>query len=264
MDDAAEALAIARRVVADAVALVRGVAPARVTSKSNPRDLVTEWDTRVEELVRARLAELSPGVAIVGEEGGGDATGDRWVVDPIDGTVNFAHGLPLWAVTIALERGGAALAGVVSAPELGWEMWAARGGGAYCDGARLRVSAVDTLDGAMLASGFPYDRAETRTNFAEWDAMQCAAGACRRLGAASLDLALVARGMMDGYWEARLHAWDVAAGALMVEEAGGKVSSLTGGPYRSDHGALIASNGRVHDDIVRVLAEVGGLVRAHG
>jgi myo-inositol-1(or 4)-monophosphatase len=257
----ADELAIARRVVAEAAALVRGARPASIETKSNPRDLVTEWDHRVEERIRTRLAELSPGVPILGEEGGGAADGDRWLVDPIDGTVNFAHGLPLWAITVALERGGEPVVGVVDAPALGWTMWAARGGGAWTgDGERLAVSRIARLDQAMLASGFPYDRAETRHNFAEWEALQCKAGACRRLGAASLDLALVARGQLDGYWESRLEPWDVAAGALLVAEAGGRVTGLTGGRFAAAEGAAVATNGAIHEELLAALREVGGIV----
>jgi myo-inositol-1(or 4)-monophosphatase len=254
-----EALAIVRRVVAEACELARGAVATEIASKGhNPRDLVTEWDTRIEALIRARLDELSPGVPIVGEESGGDARGERWLIDPIDGTVNFAHGLPLWAITVALEADGRPLVGVVSAPALGWEMWGSRGGGAWWNGAPMRVSGTSALEQAMLATGFPYDRAETRHNFAEWDHLQCVAGACRRLGAASLDLALVARGALDGYWESRLQPWDVSAGALLVEEAGGTVTGLGGGRFHSDEGAAVASNGRIHDALLGALAAVGG------
>jgi myo-inositol-1(or 4)-monophosphatase len=257
-------LAIARAVVAEAARMVRGAQASAIATKSGPRDLVTEWDHRLEAHIRRRLEGATPEVAVVGEETGGEAAGERWLIDPIDGTVNFAHGLPLWAITIALERGGRPVVGVVHAPALGWEMWATRGGGAFvadssagADARPARVSATGPLGRAILATGFPYDLADSRGNFAAWEAFQCRAGACRRLGAASVDLALVARGWLDGYWESRLSPWDLAAGALLVEEAGGRVSDLTGGPFISDSGAAVATNGVIHEEVLAVLADVG-------
>lgn len=259
--DAAAALEIARTVAAEAAELLRGAEDqvGAVRTKSNLRDLVTEWDTRTEELIRARLGELSPDVPILGEEGGatGPAGGERlWLVDPIDGTVNFAHGVPLFGVSIALEVGDEPVAGVVRAPALGWEFAASLGGGATFGGAPMRVSSVARLDQAMLATGFPYDRATTSHNFAEWAHFQRTAGACRRFGAASLDLCMVARGWLDGYWESRLSPWDLSAGALCVREAGGTVTGITGGPFRSREGHAIASNGAIHEDILRELSRV--------
>jgi len=259
----ADALAVARTVAGEAAALLRGAIDhvGTVRTKSSLRDLVTEWDTRSEELVRRRLDQLAPGVPILGEEGGGRVAsgqgGTLWLVDPIDGTVNFAHGLPLWAVTIALEQDGQPVAGVVVAPALGWEFHAVSGGGAFLGERRLHVSAVTALDQAMLATGFPYDRATSpRNNFAEWQHMQRRAGACRRLGAASLDLCMVARGWLDGYWETRLQPWDLAAGALMVVEAGGRVTAPDGGPFVAASGDAVASNGAIHVDILAELAAV--------
>lgn len=261
MSEAADALEVARSVVASASELLRGAEDAifELRTKSNPKDLVTEWDTRTEEHIRERLAELSPGVPILGEEYGasGDVDGDAcWLVDPIDGTVNFAHGIPLYGISVALEVGGRSIAGVVAAPALGWLFCAARGAGATFNDAPMRVSATPALAGAALASGFPYDRAETRHNFAEWEHFQCVAGACRRFGAASLDLAMVARGWLDGYWESRLHPWDLAAGALLVEEAGGLVTGITGEPFASRAGHAVASNGAIHRALLTELAAV--------
>jgi myo-inositol-1(or 4)-monophosphatase len=233
----------------------------RIESKSNLRDLVTEWDTRAEDLIRRRLDELAPGVPILGEEGGesGDASADRWwLVDPIDGTVNFSHGLPLYSISIAFERGGAIEAAVVIAPALGWEFRAEIGGGAFLGDRRLAVSTIDSLEQAMLVTGFPYDRATTRHNFAEWEHFQIHAGACRRLGAASLDLCMVGAGWIDGYWETRLSAWDLAAGSLIVSEAGGRVTGITGGAFDPRSGAAIASNGAIHGELLAGLAEVDG------
>jgi myo-inositol-1(or 4)-monophosphatase len=205
LSDRHELLEAARAAARSAVDLLAGARPEHIRHKGSPTDLVTEWDVRSEELIRRVLAEHTPGVPVLGEEAGqGAGSGDaRWLVDPIDGTVNFAHGLPIWAVSIALEEAGQVVLGIVAAPRLGWWFEAVRGGGARDDAdAPLGVSATARLDQALLTTGFPYDRA-TRpdNNFAEWEHLQRRAGACRRLGAASIDLCLVACGLMVGYWE---------------------------------------------------------------
>lgn len=263
--EARDALAIARQVAGEAAQLLRTASgsTARTWSKSNPRDLVTEWDTRCEAMVRERLHALTPGIPLLGEEsgtGGLEHTGAaefRWLVDPIDGTVNFAHGLPIFSVVIALEQHGQPIAGVVHAPVLGWEFYAHEHGGAFMNGEPVHVSATDALERALLATGFPYDRATNpNNNLAEWDHFQRRAGACRRLGSASLDLCMVACGWFDGYWERRLNPWDVSAGALIVREAGGRVSSCTGAAFSSAAGELVASNGAIHQQILDELAFV--------
>jgi len=251
---------------ADAAAeLLAHARPADVRFKGNPRDLVTEHDLASERLIREVLAARAPGIPVVGEEGGADAdvgtTELRWLVDPIDGTVNFAHGLPLWSVSIALEDPAGPALGVVVAPVLGWRFWASRGHGAWAgaDAAadRLAVSACDHLDRALLVSGFPYDRAtHPDNNFAEWEHFQRHAGACRRLGCASLDLCMVARGWLDGYWERRLKPWDVAAGAVIVAEAGGRVTDTRGGRFDADSGEVVASTGGIHEALIAHLAQV--------
>src|SRR5262249_49343437 len=166
----------------------------------------------------------SPGEAILGEELGGRAAPEgTWIVDPVDGTVNFAHGLPLFSVSIAYEAGGAGLAGVVVAPALGWTFAAAQGRGAGGDRAAAppAVPARGTLAEPMVVTGFPYDRhVSPRNNFAAWEHLQRVAGAVRRLGAASLDLCFVAAGWLDAYWEFKLKPWDLAAGAVIATEAG--------------------------------------------
>ncbi|MGE0549575.1 MAG: inositol monophosphatase [Kofleriaceae bacterium] len=263
MDRELQRLLDAARAAAHAASdLLRTARPSEVRSKTDPRDLVTEWDLRSEQVIRDVLGQHVPEVPVLGEEAGwtgADRTSDlRWVVDPIDGTVNFAHGLPIWSVSIAAERNGQAIVGVVSAPALGWWFEAASGHGAFGnDGLRLAVSATPTLQRALLVTGFPYDRATTPdNNFAEWEHFQRTAGACRRLGCASIDLCLVARGRMDGYWERKLKPWDISAGALIVAEAGGTVTNTHGGTFRSDLGEVVASNGAIHEGLIRELGRV--------
>ena len=258
-------LAAARAAVRAASQLLQTARPEEIRSKDNPRDLVTEWDLRSEELIRTVLEEHAPGIPVLGEEAGqgagshgGAASGLRWLVDPIDGTVNFAHGLPIWCVSIAIEDRGTLLAGVVGAPLLGWWFEASRGGGAH-DGAGLplRVSTTQTIDRALLTTGFPYDRATSPVNnLAEWEHMQRVAGACRRLGSAALDLCCVARGWFDGYWELTLKPWDVGAGALIVQEAGGAVTDTRGGPFDPHAGEVVATNGAIHDGLIAELGRV--------
>jgi len=262
MYDLDDALAIARDAVRAASELLAGatgnIGPVR--TKSGVRDLVTEWDTRTEALIREHLHRAAPGVPILGEEAGASGGGDtrrRWLIDPIDGTVNFTHGLPMWGVCVSLEEDDEPVVGVVAAPALGWTFSARRGAGAFVNGEPLRVSTVTELSRAMLATGFPYDRATNPdNNFRQWQHFQRTAGACRRLGAASLDLCLVARGWLDGYWESRLKPWDLSAGAVIVREAGGAVTGIDGGPFRSASGHAVASNGAIHVEILEQLAAV--------
>lgn len=257
-------LALAARAARAASQLLRGVQPSQIRSKSNPRDLVTEWDLRSETTIREVLAES--GFPVLGEEGGHGAAGTaggathQWLVDPIDGTVNFAHGHPIWCVSIALEEiGQGPVVGVVTAPMLPWWFEAVRGGGARDGtGAPLAVSQITRLEEAMLTTGFPYDLATNpNNNLAEWAHMQRHAGTCRRFGVAALDLCFVAGGWCDGYWERRLSPWDIAAGALIVEEAGGKVTNTTGGPFDAHSGEALATNGAIHEGLVTELARVG-------
>ena len=257
-------LEVARAAAHEAAQLLAGARAADVRHKGNPRDLLTEWDLRSEATIRRVLGERTPGVAILAEEGGQlQPTGvdrERWLVDPIDGTVNFAHGFPIWSISIALEDALGAKVGVVFAPALGWWFEAERGGGAvmradaHAPATPMHVSAVPALVNALLTTGFPYDRATNpENNFAQWEHMQRTAGACRRLGCASIDLCLVARGWLDGYWERRLSPWDLAAGALIVAEAGGTVTNTRGGPFDPHIGEVVASNGAIHSELLAEL-----------
>lgn len=251
---ALEAARAARQILAGAADDI-----GEIRTKGSPRDLVTDWDHRSEEVIRRHLTEATPEIPILGEEGGETGGGGDllWLIDPIDGTVNFTHGLPLWGVCVSLERRGEPVVGVVLAPAMGWEFHAWQGGGAFMNGEPISVSRVTALADSMLATGFPYDRATNpANNFREWEHFQRTAGACRRLGAASLDLCMVARGWLDGYWETRLKPWDLSAGAIIVREAGGTVTGIDGGPFVSASGHAVASNGAIHNEILDQLAAV--------
>jgi myo-inositol-1(or 4)-monophosphatase len=254
-----ELLHIASIAARSAADLLRDARPEAIRDKGNPKDLVTEWDLRSEEAIRTVLAEHTPDIPVLGEEGGGAEAPRRWIVDPIDGTVNFAHGLPLWCISIALVTGNDIEVGVVYAPRLGWWFEAAAGQGARdATGAPLRVSTIDRIDRALLATGFPYDMATNPlNNFVEWEHMQKVASACRRCGSAALDLCMVAAGWFEGYWERHTKAWDVAAGVLLVREAGGRVTNTRGGTFELYAEDVLATNGAIHEGLVREL----GLVR---
>jgi myo-inositol-1(or 4)-monophosphatase len=222
-------------------------------------DLVTAADLAAEDAFRRLVAGRFPDHVVIGEEttaapGVRDAP-VQWIIDPVDGTTNFAHGLALFSVSIALRIDGAIVAGVVYDP-MGEELFTAeRGEGARLNGTRLAVSRTAMLVDAMLCTGFPYTIGEDRERQVRvFAAFLGEARAVRRLGSAALDLAYVAAGRFDGFWEERLHPWDVAAGVLLVEEAGGRVTGLDGAPFDLFAGHVLASNGAVHPlmrDVVR-------------
>lgn len=234
-----------------------------VDTKSAAYDLVTEYDRRAEELLVGRLATAFPDDEIIAEEGGSQAgTKARWYVDPLDGTTNFAHGLPMFCVAIGRVVDNRVDVGVVHAPVLGWTFTATRGGGAWCGERRLSVSINDALGSAMFGTGFPSDRATSPdNNFAQFVAVKPRVRAVRRLGSAALDQALVAAGTFDGFWEMKLKPWDLAAGSLLVEEAGGVATGWAGEPLSLTRGAIVASNGRLHAALLELLAS-GGLPAA--
>ena len=233
----------------------------QVSFKGSPTNLVTEMDARAEQLVSDRLRAAFPADAMLGEEGGARAgtSGRRWIVDPLDGTTNYVHGLPIFAVSIALEVAGAVVLGVIYDPNFDELFVAERGGGAFCNERPLRVSSTATLNESLLTTGFPYGVRETEdNNLREYAAFTVRAQAVRRMGSAVIYLAYVAAGRVDGYWELRLGTWDIAAGALIVEEAGGRVTDFTGGAFDLEAPRIVASNGRIHEEMLQVLQEVRG------
>ncbi len=238
----------------------------RVRAKGAGGDLVTEYDERAEAMLRDRLGALLPGATFVGEEGGGQAgEGLCWYVDPIDGTGNFAHGHPWFCVSIGLWRGDAPLVGVVHAPAMGLTVDGHRGGGVRREGAPARVSTTAKLEDALLATGFPHDRA-TRpdNNYRAYVALDASTHGVRRCASAALELAVVADGGYDGFWDLSLAPWDVAAAVLLVEEAGGRVTDLAGEPLRlRPRVEILATNGLLHDPLRHALAHARALPPIH-
>jgi myo-inositol-1(or 4)-monophosphatase len=223
------------------------------------KNLVTEVDKESERLIVEHLRSRFPDHDIIAEEGDylQSASPFRWIIDPVDGTTNYAHGYPWFCSSIALEQEGELVAGVIYNPVYDELFTAAKDGGAYLNGIRLSVSARSPLKNSLLGTGFPYDCAtDPANNFTNFVAFQKSARGIRRAGAAALDLAYVAAGRLDGFWELKLHAWDVAAGVLLVREAGGKVTTFDGSPYSVFNDRIVASNGRIHDEMVAMLASV--------
>ncbi len=225
--------------------------------KKGAIDLVTEVDVDIERAFRAVVAERFPSHAILGEEFGGTASapkGPCWVFDPIDGTTNFAHGLPIFCSSVALEIDGIGEVGAVYDPTRRELFTAERGGGAFLNGRPLHVSHARDMVDAMLVTGFPYDVHERVDEIVGlFGAFVGRARAVRRLGSAAIDLCYVAAGRLDGFWESDLKAWDIAGGALIVSEAGGTVTGLTGEPFSSRGGSVLASNGHLHDAMLDVI-----------
>lgn len=225
-----------------------------IDTKSSVNDLVTRVDKESETLIRSVIEDAFPADTIVGEEQGSQGSGtSRWIVDPIDGTLNFAQGLPFWSVSIAREVDGELTLGVVLDVPNGDLYTAVKGGGAYRNGRPIHVSDTGQPIEAIVATGFSYDVSEKVRNIRQLEHVAPQLRGLRRFGSAALDLCYVACGQLDGYWELTLNAWDVAAGALIVREAGGTVSELDGSPMRLDTGAYLASNGRLHGGLVELL-----------
>lgn len=235
--------------------------------KKGPIDLVTAADLEVEQTFRALVATRFPSHVVLGEEQAGAlerrASGHRWIIDPVDGTTNFVHGLAIFCVSIALEVDGRVDLGVVYDPMADELFTAERGEGARLNGQRLSVTSRDQLIDALLVTGFPYDPRGGRPHQVEvFGAFLERSRAVRRLGSAALDLCYVAAGRFDAFWEDRLHAWDIAAGELIVTEAGGRVTDYAGAPVELTRGQIVASNAALHDRMLETIASVPGRGRA--
>jgi myo-inositol-1(or 4)-monophosphatase len=220
-------------------------------------NLVTEADRFSEALIVERIRRAFPDHDILAEESPETAEGSgfRWIIDPLDGTTNYAHNCPIFCVSIALEMEGVIRLGAVYNPMLAELFVAEKGEGAFLNGRRLAVSGTASLSRGLLATGFPYDLRENRNNnFNYFRALAINAQAIRRAGSAALDLAYVAAGRFDGFWELRLMPWDTAAGGLLVTEAGGMVTDLRGDPHQLHSPNILASNGLIHREIAAILS----------
>jgi len=253
---AVDAARAAGRLLRDELSGVRHIA-----YKGTPTNLVTEMDRRAETLILERLRAAFPDDAILAEEEGAarGRSDRRWIVDPLDGTTNYAHGLPIFAVSIGLESAGRLVLGVVYDPTRDELFVGEHGLGATLNDAPIRVSSATSVDESLLVTGFPYNiRQTSENNLREYAGFSVRARAVRRLGSAVLDLAYVACGRFDAFWELRLGAWDVAAGAVLVEEAGGRISALDGTPLDVNVPTVVASNGHVHGEMLAILKEIRG------
>ena len=231
-----------------------------IETKSSSIDLVTEVDRACEDLIVTAIEKERPADAILAEEGGArerPGAAWHWVIDPLDGTVNFAHGYPCFCVSIGVEHEGSREVGVVYDATRDELFRATRGGGAWLGDRRLRVSSETRLDRSLVATGFAYDiHAQSGNEAAFFAHMLRSVRGLRRDGSAALDLCYVAAGRFDAYWEHRLHPWDVAAGLLIVEEAGGRVSDVEGGPAPASGASVVATNGSVHEELLGALGQV--------
>ena len=236
--------------------------------KKGDIDLVTQIDREVEEMFRALIARRFSDHTVLGEEF--EASGDReraaeycWVFDPVDGTTNYAHGLPIFCSAASLEIDGQPVVAAIYDPNRRELFTAERGVGAWLNGMPMRVSQADTMIDSLLCTGFPYTVQQDPDELVGlFGAFLKRARAVRRLGSAAIDLCYVAAGRLDGFYEMQLHPWDMSAGALLVEEAGGRVTNLAGGAFDSRSGEIVASNGRVHAAMVQTIQDFRASLRS--
>ena len=229
-----------------------------VTEKSR-NDYVSEVDRRAELMIIDGLRTTYPDHAILAEESGAQGEGDyQWIIDPLDGTTNFLHGFPQFAISVALKHKGILDQGIIYDPLRQELFTASRGVGAYLDGRRIRVTRLNSLEGALIGTGFPFRSLDRLDIYIEvFRKLTAVTAGIRRPGAASLDLAYVASGRLDGFWEYGLEQWDIAAGALLVREAGGFVSDMNSASPWTDSGNIVAGNPIVHDLLLDVIRAVG-------
>ena len=228
-----------------------------VRAKSGPTDLVSIADEEAEQTTRGLLARARPAYGFLGEEGGsfgGSDDANTWIVDPLDGTTNFLFAAPLWGVNIALQREAEIVAGVTYMPALGEMFVAEKGQGAWLNGQQIRVSKRDALIDAVLSCGIPFNGKPHQAAFArEMALLTPNVAGIRRTGAGAVDMAWVAAGRWDAYWERLTYAWDMAAGVVLVREAGGKATSVTGGPLDIHANNICMTNGFIHDALLERL-----------
>ena len=226
-------------------------------SLKGPANFVSSADRRAEETLYQELNKARPGYGFLGEEGGpreGADKSHRWIVDPLDGTTNFLHGIPQFAISIALERDGAVIAGLIYNPAVDEMFIAEKGKGAFMNEQRIRVAGRKRLADSVIACGLPHrGRGDLALGRRETGAMQEHVAGLRRFGAAALDLAWVAAGRLDGYWERNIQPWDMAAGLIVLREAGGFVSDCDGGDDMFAKGHIAAGNDAIHKELLRVL-----------
>ena len=227
------------------------------TSRKGAADFVTAADIRAERTIREDLLRARPDFGFLAEEGGASHPGDgvhRWVVDPLDGTLNFMHGVPQFAISIALERAGDVVAATIYEPIRDELYWAERNAGAFLNDRRLRVSSRRDLTEVLVATGIPFKgRGDHATYLRTLEAVIGATAGVRRFGAAALDLAFVAAGRFDGFWEFGTNRWDIAAGILLVREAGGFVTDAAGGTDVLESGDIVAGNSEIHGELLKLL-----------
>ena len=226
-------------------------------------NLVTEIDKISEEIITSKIRTLFPDHDILAEEFTDINSGSdfRWIIDPLDGTTNYAHGFPFFCVSLALERLNTMIIGIVYDPILDEMYVAEKGKGAYLNEREIHVSNTHSIIKSLLATGFPYDiQVNTDNNLNYFNEMILRAQAIRRAGSASLDLAYVAAGRFDGFWELKLNPWDIAAGWLLVEEAGGLVTDIAGNNYYLESSSILASNGGIHKEMIDVLKRTSSIL----
>ena len=237
------------------------------TEYKGSADIVTVADRTAEKLIRAQLAEVFPDHGIYGEEGTRDRLNSefRWYVDPLDGTTNFAHGLPQFCVSMGLEQrkpglaeteDGILVAGVIYDPMRDELFTAERGSGAWLNGRQIHVSAIATLAESLIATGFPSQKRHQTPNMHFYHEFTLRSHGVRRIGSAALDLAWVAAGRLEAFWEFNLNPWDTAAGILILEEAGGKITDFNGEHYKLDSKEVLASNGKIHGELISLFADM--------
>lgn len=222
-------------------------------------NIVTDVDKASEKLILQIIKESFPDDSILAEESGSckQASNRRWLIDPLDGTTNYTHGYPFFSISIGFELDSEVVFGTVFNPVANELFWAEKGKGAFLNDNQIRVSTVDKLEASLLATGFPPDtNSNSETNLEAFAAITSASHGVRRDGSAALDLSFVASGRLDGFWETKLSPWDIAAGGLIVTEAGGKLTNLKGGPLEMTSGYILATNGLIHNQVLDSLAQL--------